>query len=178
MKLGLAAFFLCLVWGAATAALAQDGNVEDIVRALMPKTGGAVPGSRSLRGLTIEEPADTQPPSINIRIGFAYNSAVLDADALVVLRRLGTALTDERLKSYNFKIAGYTDATGSEAYNLDLSNQRAGVVKAVLETMFDIPASRLVSVGYGETGLYDPGKPTDPINRRVQIVNEGPTQSQ
>jgi flagellar motor protein MotB len=34
-----------------------------------------------------------------------------------------------------------------------------------------VPASDLVTVGYGKTKLKDPANPTAEVNRRVQVVN-------
>ncbi len=49
-----------------------------------------------------------------------------------------------------FHIEGHTDSTGSEAYNMKLSKERAVSVKTWLEKN-GIPASRLTSEGYGES---------------------------
>ena len=38
---------------------------------------------------------------------------------------------------------------------------------------FNIPASRLQSVGMGETQLLDPSNPNSGVNRRVEVINVG-----
>lgn len=48
-------------------------------------------------------------------------------------------------------IAGHTDSTASNAYNLGLSQRRADSVRAYLISNFGIKAARLESKGYGET---------------------------
>jgi len=173
--MALAAATLCL--GAVTAASGQDDtSVETIIQALVPDTSGATGavGARGIRGLMVEQGnADSQPPAINIRIDFAYNSAALDNDALITLRRLGTALTDQRLAPYKFLIAGYTDAQGSDAYNMQLSKQRADAVRDFLVAIYDMPPDRLLSEGHGKNDLLDPNNPNADVNRRVQIVNVG-----
>ena len=68
-------------------------------------------------------------------------------------------------------IAGYTDDTGSAAYNLDLSRRRAGSVESYLLSDSVAP-QRLSSIGYGEE---DPVASNDTdygrtLNRRVQIT--------
>ena len=71
-------------------------------------------------------------------------------------------------------IEGHTDNVGSEAFNIKLSQERAGSVKAYLVDKFGIESSRLRAVGYG---------PNRPIasndtaegrqkNRRVDAVVE------
>jgi OOP family OmpA-OmpF porin len=49
------------------------------------------------------------------------------------------------------RIAGYTSAAGSEEYNQDLSERRAGSVKEYLVKTGGIDANRLATIGYGKT---------------------------
>jgi hypothetical protein len=48
-------------------------------------------------------------------------------------------------------IAGYTSASGTEAYNQKLSERRANAVKAYLANEGIIAPDRLSTIGYGET---------------------------
>ncbi len=48
-------------------------------------------------------------------------------------------------------IAGYTSASGTEAYNQKLSERRANAVKAYLVNEGVITRNRLSTIGYGET---------------------------
>jgi outer membrane protein OmpA-like peptidoglycan-associated protein len=68
-------------------------------------------------------------------------------------------------------IAGYTDDTGSEDYNLDLSRRRAGAVESYLLADQVYPA-RLSSVGYGESRPIAPNdtEAGRTLNRRVEIT--------
>jgi outer membrane protein OmpA-like peptidoglycan-associated protein len=151
-------------------ALAQPLSTEDIVRALDPSTAAQ---TRSLRGIAVEPGEEPKAPSIDLTVNFAYDSAKLQTDALLVLKRLGAALNDPRLKDYNFVIAGYTDARGSNAYNQKLSEERASAVRNNLIFFYDIAPQRLAAIGYGESHLADPAHPDSGINRRVEIVNRG-----
>ncbi|RWD81317.1 OmpA family protein [Mesorhizobium sp.] len=158
---------------------AEDVTSEAIIEALVPKidqTGGKQqPGLRDLRGVDLSQPdpATAAPLSIDIRVTFAYDSSELDADAIVTLRRLGEALSDDRLASYSFLIAGHTDSRGTDEYNQRLSEARAKSVVGYLVHSMDIRETRLTAKGLGESQLFDPGNPEDGINRRVQIVNLG-----
>lgn len=49
------------------------------------------------------------------------------------------------------EIAGHTDSTASDAYNLKLSQRRANAVRDMLVNRYSIDASRLTAVGYGES---------------------------
>ena len=147
-------------------ACAEEPSTEDVVKALVPTKK-----LRSPRGLTIE--GDDKPPSINLHIPFEYDSDKLTTEAMLTLKRLGAALKDPRLDGYRFKIAGHTDAKGSAEYNQNLSERRAEAVRNYLVFQYDIEPDRIETVGFGKTQLLDPSKPTDGINRRVQVINLG-----
>lgn len=68
-------------------------------------------------------------------------------------------------------IAGYTDDTGSEAHNLDLSRRRAGAVESYLLAEQVAPA-RLRSLGYGEANplVANDSESGRRLNRRVEIT--------
>lgn len=109
-------------------------------------------------------------PSINIKVFFEFDSAILKPEAQEVLGNLGEALTYGDLNNYRFQIAGHTDAVGSDDYNLKLSEKRANAVLNYLVTKFGIDASRIDPVGYGESELLDPANPDGDMNRRVQVT--------
>jgi len=72
------------------------------------------------------------------------------------------------------EIQGHTDAVGSEAYNMTLSERRATAVRNYLLGNFDLSALQLTAKGYGESDPIasnetDEGRAR---NRRVQFVIE------
>lgn len=147
----------------------QPVSVDEIVEKLAPK-----PGTRSFRrGITVEgdEAANEEAPSINLYVTFAYDSDALETDALLTLDNLARALSNPVLVGHSFKIAGHTDARGSEEYNQSLSERRAAAVRDYLIRQHGIPAERLAAMGYGKSMLLDPTRPEDQINRRVQVIN-------
>jgi outer membrane protein OmpA-like peptidoglycan-associated protein len=89
------------------------------------------------------------------------------------LKRLGAALKDTRLSGYRFRIAGHTDARGSQEYNQKLSERRAGAVRNYIVFQYDLEPDRIETVGFGKSQLLDSSKPEDGINRRVQVINLG-----
>jgi len=183
----------------ASLALAGDGTVpaDQIVRALQPKpeTRGLSRGeprvdqakakeisfiasvrNRRTRSLSLgerEEIAEiaSTKPNIDLEINFDYNSAKISKTSLPAAQELGKALSNPSLKGSTFVVAGHTDGIGSDAFNQDLSERRADTIKNYLVQKFGINASDLVTVGYGKTKLKDVQNPSDPINRRVQVVN-------
>jgi outer membrane protein OmpA-like peptidoglycan-associated protein len=174
MSLALAAYFVC------TFANAQEAETEKIINALSPKgqNSSKQPVFRGYKGVEVIGPSvDPQDsPSMDIRIGFSFDSAQLDPNAMITLRRLGEALSDSRLANYSFVIAGHTDAKGAAEYNQALSEKRAQSVVDFLVNVMDVDSKRLTARGYGKSQLFDPKNPEDGINRRVQIVNIGKTQ--
>jgi len=159
---------------------ASAQSTEDIINALVPSKGPATHSrTRGLqigtqeRGVTIEGEDSDKPPSIDLQIPFDYNSDKLTPDGITILRRLGEALKDPRLAKDQFKIAGHTDAKGTIEYNQKLSERRAAAVRDYLIFQYDVEASRIQAVGFGERQLADPAHPEDAINRRVQVINVG-----
>ncbi|SNR39426.1 Outer membrane protein OmpA [Lutibacter agarilyticus] len=69
-----------------------------------------------------------------------------------------------------FHIEGHTDSTGSEAFNLKLSQERADAVKDYLISK-GVKAENLTAKGYGESQPIDSNKTRSgrAINRRVEI---------
>jgi outer membrane protein OmpA-like peptidoglycan-associated protein len=118
----------------------------------------------------IAEIAATKP-KIDLEIQFDYNSASIRPASMPSVQALGQALSDPQLKGSTFVVAGHTDGIGGDAFNQDLSERRADTVKRYLVEKYNIASADLVTVGYGKTKLKDAQDPTDPINRRVQVVN-------
>ena len=132
--------------------------------------------NRKTRSLSIgerQEIADiaATKPKIDLEIRFEYNSADISKSSESAVNELGKALADASMKGSTFVVAGHTDAVGGEGYNQDLSERRADTIKKVLTEEFGINGSDLVTVGYGKTRPKDPSAPSDPANRRVQVVN-------
>jgi outer membrane protein OmpA-like peptidoglycan-associated protein len=66
-------------------------------------------------------------------------------------------------------IEGYTDAIGSNAANLALSDRRAESVALALTEYFDVPPENLVVQGYGEEFLKIPTLGDERANRRASV---------
>jgi outer membrane protein OmpA-like peptidoglycan-associated protein len=110
-------------------------------------------------------------PNIDLEIQFDFNSADISKSSTQAVQHLGEALSDPSLRGSTFVVAGHTDGVGGEAFNQELSERRADTIKRVLVQTYHIPASDLITVGYGKTKLKDAADPMDAINRRVQVVN-------
>src|SRR6185369_13219338 len=76
------------------------------------------------------------------------------------------APSDDKLKGSVFLVSGHTDAKGSDAYNLSLSDQRAKSVAEFLIENFHIDPKQLVAIGFGEEKLKNRENPLAAENRR------------
>jgi outer membrane protein OmpA-like peptidoglycan-associated protein len=110
-------------------------------------------------------------PSVLVDISFEYNSSQIMPSQIAKLAKIGTLLNDNRLENSKLLLAGHTDASGSSLYNVILSNKRAVAIRDALVQGFDVPTSRLVTLGFGEEQLKDRVEPNSPANRRVELIN-------
>jgi len=91
----------------------------------------------------------------NQNILFAYDSAVLSAEARQILKEKARWL--EANAGINIEVQGHCDERGTTEYNLALGDQRAIAVKSFLMNM-GILGSRIVTISYGEEKPLDPGQ--------------------
>jgi outer membrane protein OmpA-like peptidoglycan-associated protein len=153
-------------------------GAAQIVNCLKPNSlDGANRGIRAPGGTAVQPGAQQPPaaptPSVNLLVPFGFDSATLSPAGRAALDALGTALKDPDLANVHFQIGGHTDATGTAAYNMELSRRRAEAARAYLVSHAGIDGSRLTAVGFGSTELYNTAAPDSAINRRVQVTRLG-----
>lgn len=95
---------------------------------------------------------------------FDFNSASIKPGGYTEISRVATVLN--KYPHTRIRVAGHTDARGSESYNLQLSQRRANAVKNAL-TQRGVDPRRIETVGYGESM---PISSNPAVNRRVEIV--------
>lgn len=102
---------------------------------------------------------------------FALEGADLSAAAKQQLDAFADKLKAENQNVY-IEIQGHTDTTGSDAYNLKLSAERAEMVKRYLNMKGGIPLHRMAAIGYGETApvVDNKTRANREKNRRVVLV--------
>lgn len=161
-----AALVTVVAWGWTGAAAAQhrlqrsiEGPVsrEAVTRALVlvPENAGAPGGPAEL--------------SLMLRIEFGLDSADLTGRARLDLDGVAAALNAPQLLAARVTLEGHTDASGSEQYNLRLSQLRAEAVVAYLVRR-GVASGRLRAAGFGEYRPLPAYPPTDARQRRVEIV--------
>ncbi|MCP5029768.1 MAG: OmpA family protein [Actinomycetia bacterium] len=101
---------------------------------------------------------------------FAYDSTEVGPEFLPLLE-LGVTLLDQ-VPTVTVEVRGHTDGSGSDVYNLDLSQRRVDSVVAYWVSR-GVDASRVTGVGFGETDLLDPANPSSKVNRRVEFIING-----
>jgi len=114
-----------------------------------------------------------QLPNFDAQIEFFLNSDVVKPESWVTLGSMADALHHPLLAGDRFLVVGHTDSTGGRTQNLDLSDRRAAAIAAILNSTFKVPAAHLVPLGVGEEQQLPGVPPTDPRNRRVQLINLG-----
>ena len=100
---------------------------------------------------------------------FEFNSSALTEDSHEGIQILADFL--KRNPELKVELAGHTDDIGNEKYNLQLSDDRANVVREALIAK-GIEASRMTAKGYGAS---KPLKPNDSdehraLNRRTEMI--------
>ncbi len=153
------------------------GRAQGSVPGMGLSPTAAMPAMPATPSFPVGTIASTQPlggpRSYDLYVTFPSGSAQLSYEARLKLRSLARALSDARLAGSRIRIAGHTDARGSDRMNMDLSLRRAEAVRRHLWLEYGIDASRLETVGFGERRLKDPSRPAAQINRRVEIINLG-----
>jgi OOP family OmpA-OmpF porin len=113
---------------------------------------------------------DDYKPAGNTVISFGFNKDVLTQDAKDELDKLVSDKTT--MKRYFVAVEGFTDKTGTVAYNNQLSRRRAEAVMQYLVAKHDIPVYRIHIVGLGEEKPADEGRDraARAKNRRVEVT--------
>lgn len=101
-------------------------------------------------------------------VTFKFNSSVLDGSAKSTLDRIASTVGTGN--GFMIELQGYTDARGSEQYNLGLSQRRAEAVERYLMTK-KIPLYRISIVGLGKDDPVADNKNEQgrAQNRRVEV---------
>ena len=104
------------------------------------------------------------------KIYFDLAKATIKTESYPVLNAVSEIMT-QYPNIRKVEIQGHTDVRGNDAYNLDLSQNRANAVRAYLIT-HGLTPDRLVAAGYGEQQLIDPAETEEAHakNRRVQFI--------
>lgn len=159
-------------------------NESDVVRGLTERSQPPAPASAQDRETDLAaEPnsaramqqALTAPgaaaPSVNLMIHFDTDKATIRPESFPLLDELGKALSNPPLKGRRIVIAGHTDSSAGDDYNMRLGKDRAEATKAYLVRKFAIPANLLATESYGKRRPIAPNDSPEgkQRNRRVEV---------
>jgi outer membrane protein OmpA-like peptidoglycan-associated protein len=171
--------------GAAAGLISGDDAVERRQHALIGAGIGALAGGSigyymdkqeaelraELEGTGVSVTRNGENITLNMpgNVTFATDSSDLSPAFFNVLNSVGKVLAE--FEQTVVEVAGYTDSTGSDAYNQGLSDRRASSVSTYLSGQGVID-QRLITLGMGESRpIADNGSTTGrQANRRVEIT--------
>ena len=186
MRPALAAAALMVALAIGTPAPAQvdpEGQVvdlksetADLVFTIEDLGGGPAELVAPVENLQVTETESEIRIELSGDVLFDFDKADLRAQAEPVL--IGVADVLKQHPDAAVTIAGYTDAKGSDSYNLKLSERRAASVKDWLVANGGIRGGNLSTMGYGEANPVAPNSNLDGSdnpegrqkNRRVEIA--------
>jgi outer membrane protein OmpA-like peptidoglycan-associated protein len=122
-----------------------------------------------VEGASIQRDAEVLAVTFKSDVLFDVNSSTVKPGGYDELQRVAGVLNN--YPQTTIQIAGHTDSTGSDQYNMQLSQQRANAVKNAL-VGYGVAPARLMTIGYGESkpiasNATDAGRQ---MNRRVAIT--------
>jgi outer membrane protein OmpA-like peptidoglycan-associated protein len=117
-----------------------------------------------LKGATIERIGEGIKITFDSGLMFDFDKHLLTMSTKENLT--GLAKTLNKYPDTNILIEGHTDKSGSEKYNLQLSEKRAQAV-ATYMSQLNVQNSRMTTHGYGE---LQPISENDQANRRVEVA--------
>ncbi len=126
-------------------------------------------GSLSNPNITVTNYGDYLVVNMPQDVLFATDSASLRPDLTRDVQAVGASLV--KYPNSTIQVVGHTDSTGSDAYNMDLSQRRASSVANIL-SYSGVPSSRIQVIGKGKTqpvasNATEAGRAQ---NRRVEII--------
>ncbi len=117
----------------------------------------------------VQRNADVLAVTFKGDVLFDVNSAALKPGAYTEINRVANVLV--QYPQTTIQVAGHTDSTGAEAYNLGLSERRAMSVQNALANQ-GVAAARMQTLGFGESqpiadNSMEAGRQ---LNRRVVVT--------
>jgi len=141
----------------------EDGVIDN--QDLCPATPANTKVDKSGCPLTDEAVED----ALSLDIRFGTGASKVDPQSQSQLESAATFL--KRFPDSKIRIEGHTDSTGSDGYNLRLSQQRAEAVRSLLIRDYGVNPAQVIAKGYGEVKPIAPNDTPEGrvANRRVVI---------
>ena len=137
-------------------------------------------GNNLFEGAAPEPEMASEPPRVEVtddaiviheKIQFDFNKATIRKESDDLLAEIAKVI-NENQQIKLIRIEGHASNEGSDAYNLDLSERRAGSVRKHLTKKGKVDKDRLVSKGYGESQPIESNDTETgrEANRRVEFI--------
>lgn len=152
--------------------LAAQHQTQDAERMAMEEKARADAAEKKLEMQLADLAAKKTERGIIITLGdvlFGTDQSRLTPAGLETIQKLAAILQQNPQR--NVLIEGFTDSTGSNAYNQGLSERRAAAVRSALQLQ-NVARERITMRGYGESYPVAGNANADDrqLNRRVEIV--------
>ena len=149
-----------------------DEDLDDLRLALSAGEAPDIGRSFSLQQIRQIRAVRELMPQIDVAaVEFDTGSAVIRPSEAEELRDIGEAMAElvDTNPDEVFLVEGHTDAVGSAASNLALSDRRAESVALALTEYFDVPPENMIAQGYGEANLKVQTSGPARENRRATV---------
>jgi len=146
------------------------GHANDAMSSATTANGKADQNAQSLNKLRdVVANIDDYQLQTTVTVPFQFDKAALTTNTRQDLDKLAQDVQAD--KRFFIAVEGYTDKTGSIAYNEALSRKRADAVVEYLVAKHDIPIYRIHMIGLGEEKPVDEAHNRDARakNRRVEV---------
>lgn len=155
---------------AEAASLTSDDAMAAFAKAVLYEEKAPAPAPKAAPA-PVPAPVKVAKEVITFNLLFDFDKAEIKDEMIPTLEQAKMILAVDPETS--FVLSGHTDSTGPEEYNQGLSERRAAAVKKWLVSN-GVAASRLKTVGYGETrAKYDNAtKEGRKLNRRVEMQSQ------
>ena len=166
------------MWTDSSVGLSGEGGEHRIMVGLR-WSFGAPPPAPQPKPMPVQAPAPEPKPIAkpapkpeaprNYLVFFDWDRSVLTDDAKAIIQ--AAAANSKTMAVTRIEATGHADRSGTDAYNLRLSQRRAESVKAELNRL-GIPSGEIVTRWKGEREplVQTPDGAREPQNRRVEII--------
>ncbi|NRA34793.1 MAG: OmpA family protein [Polyangiaceae bacterium] len=157
--------------GTVTLAVEADGYLRTVIQvdvAARKEQRVSIPmAKRPARSNVV---VTTKEIRLKKQVHFAHSSAELMPDSIAIIAEIAEVMSDHS-EIERIEVQGHTDNTGSPAYNMKLSADRAAAVREAL-IVNGVALGRITAKGYGDTQPLAPNVSdrNRSRNRRVQLV--------
>jgi outer membrane protein OmpA-like peptidoglycan-associated protein len=145
-------------------------QVVKLEYAPVPHAAGG--GAASSGAKQLEQKLEQQEKVRIYGIYFDFKSSEIKQQSKPTLDEIAEVMAAH--PDWKLHVAGHTDNIGGDAFNLQLSQQRAEAVKAVLVTQYKISPERLTTAGFGASSPVETNETMEgrARNRRVELSKQ------